>query len=238
MFELMSRSRVGVGDPKQVDAESPEAAGPARPEEGQNETKKQTVEVPKAPQPGATRTPEPKRPKPAAAFSPGPSEPILQTGDGRLRISLNYVSSLVLVGGLLLLLAGAFVLGRKTASNGPGQPLAAGTDPVPALVRFPDKHYLVMARLGGAEEYRDQAEELVAFFRQRDLQADIANLPDGTLLIWSFRPFDDPNSAAAASFVEQVRRIGNSYQNNARPVTFIPEGPNNQTPWFAPKPSN
>ncbi len=63
---------------------------------------------------------QPAEPPPAEA-----GEPIVSVAGGRLRISLNQVSAAVLVLGLILLLVGVFLLGRRTASSAPAAPQPA-----------------------------------------------------------------------------------------------------------------
>jgi hypothetical protein len=58
------------------------------------------------------------------------SPPIIDTSDGRLNISLNYVSSVVVALGLVVLLVAMFLLGRLTASPSAAKP--AGAKPATA----------------------------------------------------------------------------------------------------------
>ncbi len=85
----------------------------------------------------AQREPEPASPPPASPTTPAappapvrrrtePREPILSAAGGRLRISLNHVSAVVVLAGLALMFFGAYQWGRYSAraavAQGPGEP--------------------------------------------------------------------------------------------------------------------
>jgi hypothetical protein len=236
LFELMSRSRLGVGEGDKEETHSQNQKETPGPGEQATETPKQAVKIgparraeepAKPPAARAAAVPTPaaptaRAPKAApATFAPPAGEPILQTGNGRLRISLNYVSSLVLVGGILLLLAGTFVLGRKTAPGGPTETVSAGTGEVRTVYhRYPDRLYLVLARVQGATgAARQQAEQVAAFFADNGLPASLIE-HEGNWLVWSLKPFGARRSYESQQFAERVRSVSARYSGSG--VEFLP----------------
>ncbi len=241
LFELMSRSRLGVGEGDKEESGSqkePPGAAEQAPEKPKQAVKigparrqkepEQAVAAPAGPPPAA------KAPKAApASFVAPKGEPILQTGDGRLRISLNYVSSLVLVGGILLLLAGAFVLGRKTAPGGQAEAAQAGVGEVRTVHhRYPDRWYLVLARVNGATDAaRERAGQVASFFEQNGLPVSLIE-HEGNWLVWSLKPFEARRSFESQQFAEKAQSVSTRYPGTG--VDFLPaQTARSGEPWFA-----
>ena len=236
LFELMSKSRAGVGEahkaegpapsPKPVPAGTRATARP--PLTHRPEVKQKDAAATPAASPDQTQ-------KLAQAYAP-PAEPMLQTGDGRLRVSLNYVSSVVVLAGLLLLLIASFVLGRKTA---PQQVVTAAGEPVvrEVMARLPGRYYLAMATTAGAgEESRQQALAAQQYLQSRGLWADVGidnpSHPE-RYIVWSLMPYDSGSSAEATAYASRVRRELAQFPG-AGSLTVLPAGPEGRSPWFAP----
>ena len=186
----------------------PEAQGPASPDE---------VAAPEAPSPPTlptTSTWEPRR----SSEAPKTSDlPVWSTAGGRLTLSLNYVSCLVVSMGVLLLIIGAFVLGRMTASD----PAPPGRSGKPVVKRQVGKYYLVIETLAGkTREARAEAERIVKFCNANGEPSQVQLLGDN-LIVWSLTPFDSPKKEevlAHALFVQNelgakyARKYGSKYK--------------------------
>jgi len=104
----------------------PEPQPPAQPAPAPAPAPAEGTYRPAAPKP--RRAPIVARP----AAPTGRGERIVSIAGGRMRISLNQVSAVVFFGGLIVLMFGAFVLGRQTAGTAPtGAPQTAGVRPGP-----------------------------------------------------------------------------------------------------------
>jgi hypothetical protein len=85
------------------------------------------IEPPEAPRQQAEKPSVPARQAAAIPQAPSrPVEPAIGVVGGRLTVSLNYVSCMVIAMGLLVLLLAAFWLGRATGGAAKGEPTEAG----------------------------------------------------------------------------------------------------------------
>jgi hypothetical protein len=177
---------------------------------------------------------------------PGPlPEPVVSTAGGRLRLSLNYVTALVAVVGMVLLLVLAFWVGRwsvhASAANATGPDAqTAGltgeqtpTPPGPATPgRVPGKHYLVIQGLQGmTQQKRDDAETIVKWLKKEGIAADIGRYRGDPeqYIVWSLNKFDSPSSAEAEGFVDTIEELGRRYKNGGGRYDFK-QRPGD--PWF------
>ena len=206
------------------DVEAPEAQEPAPPEpEAQTQTPASQTEVaspeaeaPNAPALPTTSTWEPRRSPEGPKMS---DLPMLSTDGGRLTLSLNYVSCMVVSMGVLLLIIGAFVLGRVTAPD--SSPPAGASTGKPVVKRQVGKYYLVIQTLDGrTPEARVEADRIVKFCSANSEPSEV-KLLDKNLIVWSLTPFDSAKSEeviAHALFVQNelgakyARKFGSKYK--------------------------
>jgi hypothetical protein len=167
-----------------------------------------TREVPVLP---TTSTWEPR----PASESPGVSDlPIWSTVGGRLILSLNYVSCLVVSAGILLLILAAFLIGRATAPD--AAPIVENAKS--AIKRIPGKYYMVLQKFpDNSSTSRAEADRMVAFCDASadGERADVRLIPKvvngkiikgkGSLIVWSATPFNSQTSeevTAHALFIQ------------------------------------
>jgi hypothetical protein len=190
LFEVVSRSRDGGGGedprvPQWVSRHMQAAEG--RP-------------------PGGDAPPQPIAPQPA----PQP-EAVVATGEGRLRLSLNYASCVTAVVGLVLVVGAAFWLGRGTA---PGAAHTAGMGPAggpkPAGAFDPNAQrcvWIIKALPGATAADRRAAQDVVANLEQLDPPRP---LRIGTLgercVIYLDRPF--VCDRAARQYAKAIEPLG------------------------------
>jgi len=180
-----------------------------------------------------------------------PAEPIVSTIPGRVRLSLSYVTCAVAAGGVVLLLAAAFLAGRLSAPRGPAAPgdspvtpAGVGTtdtgDAGPAdaeAARVEGKHYLVIQGLqGSSEAHKAEAFRIARFCQDNGMPATVNSLRSGSIIVWSLTPFDSPTDAAARQFVARAEQLGEQYFRQHRTYDFK-QGRDEQgrpTGWFIP----
>ena len=198
-------------------AQAPGAEEPAPHEPVSPEPETQTPAPPETPSPPTlptTSTWGPRRLSDAPKIS---DLPIWSTAGGRLTLSLNYVSCMVVSMGVLLLIIGAFVLGRMTASD-PAPPARGGQ---PVVKREVGKYYLVIETLAGdTREARAEADRIVKFCNASGEPSQV-QLLGRNLIVWSLTPFDSAKSEeviAHALFVQNelgakyARKYGSKYK--------------------------
>jgi hypothetical protein len=201
LFELMSRSRELVPDRRsgtQVQTPPEEAV---RTDEKQARSASVPAKQP-IPTPAPPPSERPERQQPLGAMP----EPIVQTGDGRVRLSLNYVSSTVVLAGLLLVLIAAFVLGRKTASpSGPAAVRNLYTQVAPRGAGS----YLVLAEVPGeSNAAKTQAVKLDKYLYENGIPAEVEfDRPGGRYVLVSYQAFEDPNSQQALEHRQRVATL-------------------------------
>lgn len=238
LFEVVSKDkRKGHKAPLAVPGwmkEQPEPDAP--PEPAQSELPEQYIGQP---EPQARPDDEPQampagdaEVAPAAscpvAGSPGRSDDergaMFAIADGRVTISLNYISCAVAGVGLLLAIVAAFVLGYATsptdpsAETGPEKPparagLVLGNSPAPATQRVRGKHYLVIQELGRlTPAVKAEGLAIAAYCKvARDDPAEV--ISDGRqYVVLSGKPFDDPNNADAREYAADIHALGTRYK--------------------------
>ena len=186
--------------------------------------------VPGAPQQAEAST------TPTATHEAARKPAIVKTG-GQLQVTLNYISCLAVVLGLVLLLAGAFWLGRSTASQG-GEAAQAGMKASyrPGLIgqsssktgakqpemklppRQVGKYYLVIESTGGAQDWHlGKAREMQRFcYFEGGEPSEVRKYPatqntKEQYVVWSLTPFDSPRSREATQHAEMIERLGARY---------------------------
>jgi len=182
----------------------------------------------------ATRPQAPARPgegaQPAVTGSRpgalGQAEPVLSLRQGRLRLSLNYVSCGVALLGLALLLAVIFALGRGSAGPARGEAAETGkavSPPVeirqagpatipPAVGWISGKYYLIVRAMGGlTPQLRADAEHIARYCSNGGDDAAVIGT-DREYLVWSLVPFDSPDSEEARTYAAQIHELGKRYK--------------------------
>jgi len=188
--------------------------------------------------------PKPARPEPTWT-SPEPSG-----------MGLGYGAALAIGILFLLLLGGAFWLGRATAA-GSGEPALAGTNrseqtPVrpevaqPAKAEQPTaashpprikgKHYLIVQGLQGTgAEHLAEARAIQAFCNEMDEPVTVGKYP-GTrpqYVVWSLEPFDSTDSPGAINFARTIEKLGKLYLSKHGKYDFRQrDSAGNFRPWW------
>lgn len=225
LFELMSRSREMVPERRKV-AQDPKVE---LPEAGEEETSQQPGEAAQKRQMGPSVATAPARAaEPAEVTNPfgSPVEPIFQTGDGRIRLNLNYVSSVVVLAGLVLLLIGMFVLGRKTAPSIRGQ--------YASVAPRGDKKYLVLADIQGqTPQNKAVLDKLEKYLYEQGVVAEVVDYarPTKRYLLVSYQGFEDENSEQAQAYRERVKELID--QAPVEGVNALPGPGGDDGPWWA-----
>ena len=232
LFEVISKSRdknpdseVLVPNWVKPDQQDPQDQEPAAPEpiapEPEIETPAPQDEeaVSEAPAPSAPILPTTStwEPRPASDAPKTSDLPVWSTDGGRLTLSLNYVSCLVVSTGVLLLIAGAFWLGRTTAPS----PVIPGRTGQPVVKRQVGKYYMVIQTLDGfTTATMAEAKQIVKFCSANGEPSEVKQVGKN-LIVWSATPFDSRNSEeviAHALFVQNelgvkyARKYGSKYK--------------------------
>ena len=166
---------------------------------------------------------------------PATREAMVSTAGGELRLALNYFSCIVAAFALVLLLAGAFWLGRVTAgapvAKDPGEQggekasVKGLAEPASAPPREPGKYYLVVQGLQGTtQQHYSAAQEIVAYLKKNYIPADV-NLYPGSpkqYIVWSLDGFDKLDSDAAKGFVRKIESLGQRYRAQGGRYDFRP----------------
>ena len=176
---------------------------------------------------------EPNSPAPAMRKVDKAAELMFAVFEGRLKVSLNYLTCMLVVAGLVLALVAAFVLGRATAPASPpvekpgkatagtGQGKATVRSARRPVTRMPQrisgKYYLVIESLKGkSPDDLAEAKRIAEFCKQNGEPAEPASM--GTrYIVWSLTAFDSPRSEAAirhARFIQD--NLGKEYFNPAK----------------------
>lgn len=209
LFDLLSKTRqerTGLDVPgwfgKPADGEPPAQTGPEAPS-----------------------SPPPLEPAPFP-FSPAPTEPLISAADGRVRLSMNYVTCATLAMGLVALLFVSFWLGRKTyrpptvpAANAPTFPGrtplggGAGDANVPPSPWEKGKYYLIVDRMTGrTEKDLASARAIVDYLAKKGEPAQVGDFgPEGYYAVLSLKPFNSRTSKEAMDFAEAIMALGSKY---------------------------
>jgi len=158
-------------------------------------------------------------------------EPLISLAGGRLRIVLTQAGSVVVCVGLVLLLAGAFALGRRSAAPDSGRQGAAGVPPLPRrpgnvalksddgltpdnAARQKGYHYLIIQ---GGLPTRQVAEDIKKFLHANKIRCTIHPMEQKHLgfMVKDMTPFKDINSPqtrrALADHVRHLEGLGKTY---------------------------
>ncbi len=218
LFEVISktketRSESGLSVPKWMGGSQAQAEAPPPP-----------AEAPSVLPPSI----KPKRPRPAPRPARAPAhKPTVFTAGRRLHLSMNFVSCAVVLASLVVLLVGAFLLGRWTAGDGgtiqasmgepplkrdvvPGDGKTTSTD---SSTRVPGKHYLVIQNLmGNTETHKAEAFRIRDYCKEAGEHATVCSYDkDKSFIVWSLKPMDSPTSEAAIKYAEAIEKLGNGY---------------------------
>jgi len=166
-----------------------------------------------------------------------PRKPAIVKTGGQLQVTLNYISCLAVALGLVVLLAGAFWLGRSTAPQA-GKPARAGMQAPyrPGLIgqggskagakqpemklppRQVGKYYLVIESTQGAQDWHlEQARKIQRFcYFEASEPSEVRKYPatqhtKEQYVVWSLTPFDSPRSTEATQHAEMIERLGARY---------------------------
>lgn len=225
LFEVIARGKDNRGEPgmavpQWLQKQPPEVPAPPQAEE---ESSQPPVEQ-APPQPGMLPVPQADE-TPAAA-----AEPTISSGDGRVRVSLNYASVAAAILVAIVALGGMFWLGRVTGHGHemivPDKPL---TENVPVRLGVTDgnaapaakaKYYLVIERMlpGLTPENKADAEAIVKYLETkgktaRISEARMSEANKGQLyVVLSTEPgFADPKSPEAIQFAQDIEDLGKAY---------------------------
>ncbi len=184
--------------------------------------------------------------EPAEVLHPQPVEgaapvadPTISTVDGRVTLSLNYVSLLVAGLAVLLGLLLAFCLGRWSAS--PGNPEAApklGAAPsIQRTERVPGKYYLIIQGLQGmTDDHRTDADDIQRFLEQEGVASDVAIWPGDPkqYVVWSSMGLDSEIDDEAFAYVRKVEALGRKYKSQGGIYDFkqVRDQNGQISPWF------
>ena len=232
LFEVISKSRdknpdseVLVPDWVKPGQQAPDAQAsailePIAPEpEIETPAPQDEQAVSEAPTPSAPVLPTTStwEPRPSSDAPKTSDLPVWSTDGGRLTLSLNYVSCLVVSTGVLLLIAGAFWLGRTTAPS----PVIPGRTGQPVVKRQVGKYYMVIQTLDGfTTATMAEAKQIVKFCSASGEPSEVKQVGKN-LIVWSATPFDSRNSEeviAHALFVQNelgvkyARKYGSKYK--------------------------
>lgn len=181
--------------------------------------------------PGGVRAP--------AETQPQPKAPTARVDGNRLRISLSYAGCIAASLAFLVLLGGAFMLGRQTA---PGEPDGQGpTDPggkqftssfdapykpevTNGKVPPPDqthqrekrKYYLVIQGMQGlGDQYVAKAQAILDYLKTINEPATLGEYQGNPkqVIVWSLRGFDRTDSPEALKFVAAIEKAGKDYSD-------------------------
>lgn len=158
---------------------------------------------------------------------------LADTAPRRLTVTLNYVSCAVAAAVLIVLVGGAFWLGRVTGPAGPvrGAGVGVGGDkkaitpgnkaktPKPAIPkRVPGKYYLVIQQLPGkSTQDLVDARGIAKFCNANNTPAKVWQTKN-YYYVWAFRAFDSyPATLApeALSYARGIEKLGKEYSRYA-----------------------
>jgi len=214
LFEVISKSRdkkpdselavPGWAKPAAQGDQAPEALEQVELVEQEQEQEQETDET-QTPPPVTLQTTSTRQPRTAPVSPDRGPIPIWDTADGRLTLSLNYVSCMVAAMGILLLVIASFVVGRMTVST--------ASLPVETAKWQVGKFYLVIETLEGrSQQARKEADRMVEFCKANNEPCAVQRL-DQNLIVWSMTPFDSPDGELAKAHALKIQdELGAKYQ--------------------------
>lgn len=189
------------------------------------------------PQSADAATPEPQdTPPPQPDYQHAGEELASAPGDAapwRLTVTLNSVNCAVAAAVLIVLVGGAFWLGRATGSAGPVRAAGVGaggekkattsgnttkTTKPPAPKRVPGKYYLVIQQLPGksSQDLAD-ARGIEKFCNANNTPGEVWQTSKYYYVL-GFRPFDSypaTLSAEANKYAQEIEKLGREYSRHA-----------------------
>jgi len=222
LFELLSKTKEKQGDAvlQVPDWMTEHEAGPV-------------VPTPAAPQSAAPVTPKPAPPPPRAApVAPRRETPTMASpsaGRAKLTFSVSYTKCFLAFAVLLVLLFGAFLLGRATA--GPAQTgdhmdakfrtevLGQGNGRQGQQVkpeRIRGKYYLIVQRLKDTSaSAAAEGQQIVDFLRQNGQWAEVKPFRTQSgkkfYAVWSLQAFEVRSGQDNLKYAEKIEKLGQKY---------------------------
>ena len=243
LFEVIARgkdnrSEPGMAVPQWLQKQPQDAPAPSG---GEDESSQPPVDQ-APPEPGML--PTPRMDETSAA------EPLMSSAGGRVRISLNYASFAAAVLGAVVVLGGAFWLGRIT-SHGRGEaptektmadnlPVRPGVVEASSTPATKAKYYLVIERMlpGLTPENKADAEAVVKYLDTKGIHARVSEANRGQLyVVMSTDPgFADPKSTEATKFAEDIEDMGKAYRPppGRKKYSFIQHNKDGLNPSYIP----
>lgn len=168
------------------------------------------------------------KPKPTTYAAPtSVAPPLVDTTGGKLTLSLNYVACMSVVMAVLLLLAGAFWLGRATApdsvtgtteTDSTGSETAegqnTGSQSTQTVALTKGKNYLVIQTLksGNDPNAENEAQNIIRFLKSKGVTAGLFRASNNRLIVMSTKPFVSSKSDEAESFKQRIEfELGEEY---------------------------
>ena len=192
------------------------------------------------------------QPPPVVVTAQIGGEPAVSISGGRLRLSLNYITCVAVGVAVVLLLAGALLLGRamspkpgadsQAADNqAQGQPSgeSSGAKATAAAAEPPrqaGKFYLVIQGMSGmTEDLLAEARNIEKYCKTKGEQVSVNRYMGNPrqYIVLSATGFDAPDSPEAAKYADVIETLGKAYQNQGGRYDFRQRGAAGRTkPWF------
>lgn len=191
------------------------------------------------------------QPSPVVVTTPIGGEPVVSISGGCLRLSLNYITCVAVGVAMVLLLAGAFLLGRAmsplpgTASQADenqaqgqpaGEPSGAKSTAAAEPPRQAGKYYLVIQGMSGmTEDLLAEARNIEKFCKAKGEQVSVNRYMGNPrqYIVLSATGFDAPDSPDVAKYVDVIETLGKAYQNQGGRYDFKLRGAGGRAkPWF------
>ena len=182
--------------------------------------------------------------------------PMLRIEGDRIRFSLNFVTAMVVLGGVAVLLVAAFVRGRVTGggANSPGATKAGLPDAPPRRVKLapvetsddpirsesgkrdPNRYYIIIETLKENENAdKVEAERIIKFCKSRDIPANMVLIGrDRRLAVWCLLGFKSARSSAAIKHAEKIEELGREYFKEHKTYKFLQRRNGEFSPFFYP----
>lgn len=173
--------------------------------------------------------------------------PLIKASGGRVTLSLNQVSAAVVVIALLVIVAGAYMLGRQARPQAPGSLAPAATQPANPNVLMPTPRRAVQtppstqpAEAGlaptpddAAREKRleylviqsfiknaEDAQDIKRFLHRKGVACTLNHGAAGALIVKSMQGFASRNSPEAKQYVEWMQQLGREYRKEGGQYDF------------------
>jgi hypothetical protein len=192
-----------------------------------------------------------KRLVPARPPAGKPSDRPLRLEGDRLCVSVNFITAMLILGGVLVLLVTAFVLGRVTGGTSPEVQSPAGDEPAklalqpvgdgaaklaPPGQRDANRYYLIIETLKGkTDQDHDEAERILGFCLKQGLPADMVTIgrpPNEKLALWCRLGYVSPTSPAAIEHARKAEAVGKEYFKEYGTYKFLQRRKGKFSPFF------